>query len=76
MPSQSTLIAFIATANPKESTHFYRDVLGLTLVEDSPPALVFDVNGTMLRIAKVGIVTPPRTRSLAGTYRKCPNDCG
>jgi len=34
---------------PKE---FYRDVLGLRLTEDGPFAIVFDANGTMLRIQK------------------------
>lgn len=52
------LVAFAATARPDEARTFYRDVLGLRLVEDFEFALVFDANGTMLRIAKVDVVAP------------------
>jgi catechol 2,3-dioxygenase-like lactoylglutathione lyase family enzyme len=51
-------IAFVATANAEAATVFYRDVLGLRFVSDDPFALVFDLNGTALRIAKVESVTP------------------
>jgi catechol 2,3-dioxygenase-like lactoylglutathione lyase family enzyme len=47
------LICFVATANPAAAKKFYREVLGLSLVEESPFAIVFDVAGTMLRIQKV-----------------------
>lgn len=57
--STCDLIAFVATARPDEAKAFYRDVLDLTLVEDSPFALVFDANGTMLRVAKVDRAPPP-----------------
>ncbi len=49
----SPLIAFIATSRAAEAAFFYHDILGLRLVEDSPFALVFDANGTMLRIQKM-----------------------
>lgn len=49
----SDLIAFVATARPEQARVFYSEVLGLRLVEESPFALVFDANGTMLRIQKV-----------------------
>jgi catechol 2,3-dioxygenase-like lactoylglutathione lyase family enzyme len=51
--SSSDLIAFAATARTNDAKAFYRDVLGLPLIEDSPFAVVFDANGTMLRVAKV-----------------------
>ena len=51
-------IAFVATADADAAVVFYRDVLGLTFVADDPFALVFDLNGTMLRIFKVETVTP------------------
>jgi catechol 2,3-dioxygenase-like lactoylglutathione lyase family enzyme len=51
-------IAFVATAAPAGAVAFYRDVLGLKLVEDSPFALVFDLAGTMLRIQKVETLSP------------------
>jgi catechol 2,3-dioxygenase-like lactoylglutathione lyase family enzyme len=47
------LVAFIATTAPARAAKFYRDTLGLRLVEETPFALVFDVNGTMLRVTPV-----------------------
>ena len=43
---------------PDEARVFYRDVLGLRLVEEIEFAIVFDSNGTMLRVAKVDVVAP------------------
>jgi catechol 2,3-dioxygenase-like lactoylglutathione lyase family enzyme len=54
----SRLVAFVATAQPDQARAFYRDVLGLTLVSDDPFALVFDANGTTLRVAKVDALAP------------------
>ena len=54
----SALIAFVATAAPERAKTFYRDVLGLPLRSDEEYALVFDANGTMLRVAKVEALTP------------------
>lgn len=51
-------IAFTATARPSEARVFYRDTLGLPLLEDTPFALVFDAFGTMLRVQKAGSVQP------------------
>lgn len=51
-------MAFVATADPGRARAFYEDVLGLRLVEEAPFALVFDANGTRLRVARVGQVTP------------------
>ena len=56
MLAQSDMIAFIATAHPEEAKVFYSEVLGLCLLEETPFALVFDANGTMLRIQKVETV--------------------
>jgi len=53
MLETSSLIAFVATGRAGDALPFYRDVLGLRLVEDSPFALVFEANGTMLRIQKL-----------------------
>ena len=57
------LIAFIPTTNPARARQFYEDVLGLRLVADEAPfALVFDANGTMLRVTSVRQhVAPPFT---------------
>jgi catechol 2,3-dioxygenase-like lactoylglutathione lyase family enzyme len=52
------VIAFTQTAQPEKAKAFYRDILGLKLVEDSPFALVFWAGSTMLRIQKVPELTP------------------
>ena len=52
MLKSAEIVAFAATADAAESMLFYRDTLGLRLVADEPYALVFDANGTMLRIQK------------------------
>lgn len=56
MLAQSAVMAFVATARPEGALAFYRDTLGLTLVEDTPFALVFDAAGTQLRVQKVEAV--------------------
>jgi len=48
------LVAFVATTDSVKARAFYEGVLGLKLVEDQQPfALVFDANGTMLRVTAV-----------------------
>jgi catechol 2,3-dioxygenase-like lactoylglutathione lyase family enzyme len=50
----SKLVAFAATTDPAKARAFYEGVLGLRLVADEKPfALVFDANGTMLRVTTV-----------------------
>ena len=51
-------ILFVATSKPDESQAFYQSVLGLTLTEDQPFALVFDTGGHQLRVQKVKTVVP------------------
>lgn len=46
-------VLFLATANAVRSRRFYEKILGLKFVADEPPALVFEVGGSMLRIQKV-----------------------
>jgi catechol 2,3-dioxygenase-like lactoylglutathione lyase family enzyme len=52
------VIAFVATANPSKAKAFYGDVLGLRLLGDDDFALVFDANGTMVRVQIVKECTP------------------
>jgi hypothetical protein len=55
MPSRA--VAFLASARPDESRHFYANVVGPSFVEESEFAIVFDAHGTPLRIQKVREVT-------------------
>jgi catechol 2,3-dioxygenase-like lactoylglutathione lyase family enzyme len=53
------IMAFVATTNHVRAKGFYRDVLGLQLVEEELPfALVFDAHGTMLRVSIVKELAP------------------
>ena len=58
MLNTAALVGFVATATPEAAKHFYGCVLGLPLVEDSPFALVFNANGTTLRVQKVERLSP------------------
>lgn len=51
--TQSKLTAFIATTNRARAKAFYGEVLGLPLLSEDPFALVFDANGTPLRVVAV-----------------------
>ncbi len=56
--SESDLVSFVSTAQPALALAFYRDVLGLALIEQTAFALVFDAHATMLRVTIVEHVTP------------------
>jgi catechol 2,3-dioxygenase-like lactoylglutathione lyase family enzyme len=58
MLGNDNIMAFVATAQSDSTRDFYERVLGLSFVEDSPFALVFDAHGTMLRIQKVEKLQP------------------
>jgi catechol 2,3-dioxygenase-like lactoylglutathione lyase family enzyme len=64
MLSDSNLAAFIATSKPDEARAFYEDVLGLTLLSDEQYAIVFEANGTTLRVQKAGSFTPQQFTAL------------
>src|SRR5215212_7013042 len=53
MLANSKIGAFVASANPSRAREFYEKILGLEFVRDEPYALVFNANGTSLRIQKV-----------------------
>jgi len=48
----------VATAQPDQAKAFYGDVLGLTLLETSPYALVYSDGGVMLRVQIVAAIAP------------------
>lgn len=58
MLSNSKLQSIILTSRIVEAEEFYRNVLGLVLKDKSDGALVFDVNGSDLRVAPVPSTTP------------------
>ena len=60
----SRMIGFVVTTNPDKARAFYADALGFRLVSDDDFALVFDANGTMIRVAKVQKLTPAQSTVL------------
>jgi len=64
MLSKSDLISFAATSNPAKARRFYEETLGLKFVSADQFALVFEANGTMLRIQIVDHVEPHRYTAL------------
>jgi catechol 2,3-dioxygenase-like lactoylglutathione lyase family enzyme len=58
MLGSTPIMAFIATKDPARAKRFYEDTLKLRFVVDDTYALVFDANGTMLRVSKVEEFTP------------------
>jgi catechol 2,3-dioxygenase-like lactoylglutathione lyase family enzyme len=55
---KAKIISFVATQNPARALKFYQATLGLALVSDDAFAIVFDANGTMLRVQKVHALQP------------------
>ena len=64
MLGNASLIAFIATTDASRTRAFYEDVLGLRFIADDGFALLFEANGTTLRIARVEALTPHPFTSL------------
>ncbi|MEO8041431.1 MAG: VOC family protein [Acidobacteriota bacterium] len=62
MLANAKIGSFVATADPARAREFYENVLGLEFVSEEPYALVFNSNGTTLRIQKVSqVVVAPYT---------------
>ncbi len=53
MLGRSEPMVFVATAQPERAKSFYRDVLGLRLVEDAWWAMIFEMKGCRLHIQKL-----------------------
>ena len=64
MLNHAKLIGFAATTRPQQAKDFYANALGLSLVEENPFALVFDANGTMLRVQRVRELSPAQHTAL------------
>jgi catechol 2,3-dioxygenase-like lactoylglutathione lyase family enzyme len=52
------VVTFLIATNADAALRFYRDMLGLKFIRDDGFALVFDMDGVMLRIARVPEFTP------------------
>ena len=52
------LVAFVPASDLARARQFYADVLGLSLVVETPVADVFDANGTTLRVTLVPEFNP------------------
>ncbi len=63
------VITFLLTRNADAALEFYRDKLGLTFRRDDGFALVFDISGIMLRIARVNDFTPLQGTALGWESR-------
>jgi len=58
----SKIVAFAGVKDAERARTFYRDTLGLRLASEDGFALVFDANGTMLRVSLVReVVAAPYT---------------
>lgn len=58
MTKLDKIVAFVATTNAEQAKLFYRDKLGLKFVLDDGFALIFKIDGTTFRIARVEKLTP------------------
>ena len=54
----SNAMTFVAAKDPTASRDFYENVLGFTVTSEDDYAIVFDLNGTMLRMQKNVDFTP------------------
>ena len=59
MLTDSDLVAFVGASDLDRSRAFYEDALGLSLLEQTAFACVFDAHGTQLRVTAVAEVAPP-----------------
>ncbi len=58
MLASAKVVAFLATSDAARAKAFYGEVLGLRLISEDGFAVVFDANGTTLRVAIVREVVP------------------
>ena len=60
MLGKQKIVAFVAVRDRDAARKFYRDTLGLRLVGEDQFAMVFDANGTTLRLTPMPDWTPPQ----------------
>lgn len=59
MPAAAKAITFVVTRDREAAKRFYSETLGFKQTHEDPFAVVFDLNGTMLRISTVPDHKPP-----------------
>ena len=59
LPPSAKVITFIVTRDRDGAKRFYGETLGFKQTHEDPFAVVFDLNGTMLRISTVPDHKPP-----------------
>jgi len=64
MLNESKIISFLATRNSENARVFYEKALGLKFLSEDGFALVFNANGTMLRIQKMEQFNPQEHTAL------------
>ncbi|MFZ0592046.1 MAG: VOC family protein [Bryobacteraceae bacterium] len=64
LSSGARIMAFIVITKPDRAIQFYRDTLGLHLVSEDGFALVFELDGTMIRAGIAESVTPTQYTAL------------
>jgi catechol 2,3-dioxygenase-like lactoylglutathione lyase family enzyme len=64
--SASAIVAFVGISDRVRARTFYADTLGLALVSEDDFAIVFDANGTMLRVTPVGKKVVPAGYTVLG----------
>jgi catechol 2,3-dioxygenase-like lactoylglutathione lyase family enzyme len=52
------MVGFLRTGNPENAKAFYGGVLGFREISDDAFAIVFDANGTTIRVSKLPDFTP------------------
>jgi catechol 2,3-dioxygenase-like lactoylglutathione lyase family enzyme len=58
MLTDGKVIGFVPTTDSVRARAFYEKQLGLTFVSEDPFALVFDANGTTIRVVRVASYMP------------------
>jgi catechol 2,3-dioxygenase-like lactoylglutathione lyase family enzyme len=58
MLNNEKIMSFVGVSDANKARAFYRDTLGLTMLDEDGFALVFDVGGIMLRVTLVNEVRP------------------
>lgn len=58
MLGAAKIVAFVSTRDPVRARAFYGGVLGLRFVSEDRFAVVFDANGTMLRVSITDALEP------------------